>query len=229
MSSKEETKSEEEETHEETKQEEKPDEQAEPESLFTVSSVQSKLRPYTNIYENIQSMLFWRRPIPMIILLVITELILIFIYQSNLGFFSVLSVLITLRYIVELVYHKFGEQISQVLFKEIDRGNANEPNKIYPLEPFCKLFVGISNRLYLFVMKLFKDRTPNGLLYSTTIYFILFIIFWFCGTFSIMFILIHLILLGPGILMHPKVYPYSQKYLKYILDFAENNEKIKSD
>lgn len=192
-----------------------------PEPPFTTPKVEAALAPYTRIYENVQGMLLWRRPLPMVLLLLVTELVFAFVYLSDLGFFSVLSIAVTFRYIAELIYHNFGSQISSALFPDKPKGRPDEPNRIRELRPFCRLFAGIANRAYSYAHRLFTDFSTDGLLHSTLVYLVLFVVFHLCGTFAVVFVLVHILLLAPGALLHPRAYPHTAPLVERIANLAE--------
>lgn len=174
------------------------------------------LQPYEEYVFRIEGMLFWRRVIPMVIFLAIVELTFIFVKCSNLTFFSVLTMILTFRVIIELIYIKFGSLISEKLFPPIDPGREDESNHIYPLLPICQRSSYLASFVYIKVQNAknaLKDANNTMAKYIALAAFVAaFLFFWIAGSFWPTFILVNLIILAPGIVMHPKVFPYCQPY-----------------
>ena len=171
------------------------------------------IEPYSEWFFRLESMLFWRRPIPMAILLVIVEFTFIFIRCGHLSFLSVLSMIFAFRYIIELLYRKFGDKISAVLFQPIDLGKEGESNRIYPILPFCQRASYLCSVIYNKIVEFKKFiKTTKGQFVPLILSAVGFFVFWVIGTFWPTFFLVNLILLAPGILMHPQVFPYSEPY-----------------
>ncbi|KAH0806707.1 uncharacterized protein GO595_000558 [Histomonas meleagridis] len=190
-----------------------------------MQDIKKSLEPYTSIYENIQGMLFWRRPIPMLIFLIIVELVFLFTGTGELGFLSVLSMIITFRYIIEIIYHLFGDFITEKLFPPIDKGAEGDPNRIYPLEPFCEIIASVASFGYSAVNRLLFDSTPQGILLAIAVFLFMFIFFWVCGTFNTILVITHLLILAPGILFHPKFYQYTRGFLENLHKFICGTHK----
>ena len=175
------------------------------------------LEPHEQLCFKIEGMLLWQFPIPMAITLAIVELIFIFVGVNHLGFLSVLSMLIAFRTIGELLYKKFGDLVSRTFFPaNIQPSNEGESNRIYPLLPFCQRASYLCSVIYIKVndaKQALADASNKTAKYiALGVAIASFFFFWVAGSFWPTFILVNLILLLPGIVMHPKVFPYSQPY-----------------
>jgi hypothetical protein len=176
------------------------------------------LTPYTNLYEIIQSLLFWRRPIPFAVILVIIEIALWSV--RHLSFLAFVSLALAFYYVGRIVFLKCESVIAK-LFPPINNGQPSESNRIYPLLPFCQRLSHISSTVADLVETAHKDAMAGSGRASIKVTAFLatnFILFAFTGTFWPIFIAVNLILLAPGIVMHPKVFPYTEPY---ILKFAK--------
>ncbi|OHS95217.1 hypothetical protein TRFO_02178 [Tritrichomonas foetus] len=180
------------------------------------------IEPYSEWFFRLEGMLFWRRPIPMAILLVIVELTFIFVRASDLGLFSVLSMIIAFRYIIELLYKRFGDLITQFLFQPIDEGKEGETNRIYPILPFCQRGSYLCSVIYIKIQdfkKALKENSAKAKMIALGASIGAFFFFWVCGTFWPVCIFVNLVLLAPGIVMHPQVFPHVEPF---ILKFASS-------
>jgi hypothetical protein len=184
------------------------------------SYFEEALTPYTNVYEAIQSLLFWRRPIHFAVILVLVELAFFFVSITNLSFLAFSSLALAFYYVGRAVAVKFGSTIAR-LFPPIDKGKPTESNRIYPLLPFCQRFSHISSTFADFIERLHKGAIAGSrvdLIKAVALLGAAFLLFAFAGTFWPIFVVLHLVLLLPGVIMHPKVFPYAEPY---ILKFAE--------
>jgi hypothetical protein len=180
-----------------------------------------RLTPYTDFYETVQGMLFWRRPIPMGITLVLVEVIACFLYSNETGFLGAFAILASAYVLGRFLRVAFGDQVRDALFPPIDKGQPGESNRIYPLLPFCQRISHISSTVVDKIVSVHEGNQAGSvasLTLTTLTFFGLFAISWLLGTFAIVLILVHLVLLAPGAVMHPKVFPYAEPY---ILKFAE--------
>ncbi|OHT07062.1 hypothetical protein TRFO_24714 [Tritrichomonas foetus] len=178
------------------------------------------LQAYEQYVFNLEGMLFWRRPIPMVILLVLVESFFIFVKCSNLSTFAVVFLLIALRYLAEIVYKQFGATLGPILFPPIDEGKPEETNRIYPLLPMCQRGSYLCSVIYNKIKEIkaaLSQPTTKTTLYAAGVASAGFLFFWVVGTFWFNFVLVNLVLLAPGIVMHPQVFPYCEPY---ILKFA---------
>ena len=178
------------------------------------------LTPYTVQYENLQAMLFWRRPLQMAILLCLVELCFCFVYTFDLGLLSVLAFAAMFYHVWQLFRNQIVGLVSASFRSEYDRGQEDESNHIYPLLPFCQRFSHLSSTIVDAWEKHVKKNASgeaSELIKSIIVCAALALLFAVTGTFWFLFVIVHLFLLAPGIIMHPKAFPYTQPY---ILKFA---------
>jgi hypothetical protein len=94
-------------------------------------------------------------------------------------------------------------------------------NRIYPLLPFCQRFSHISSTVVDKLVELngsIKSGSLSSLILTTSVFVVLFLLTVLTGSFWVIWTIVHIILLLPGIIMHPVVFPYAEPY---ILKFAE--------
>jgi hypothetical protein len=181
-----------------------------------------KLRPYEEVYKNVQSILFYRRPIHFGVLLAIIELFFLFVGSKDLGILAVLSLVLAIYYIGRIVVAIVGaDVIAARVFGPFDEGNAPTSNRIYPLLPFCQRISHISSTIGDAMEDVCKANCAgsiSSLAISAVVSSVLYLVFSTVGSFWPAFVLVHLVVLAPGIVMHPKVFPYTEPY---ILKFAK--------
>jgi hypothetical protein len=180
-----------------------------------------KLGPYEGAYRVIQGMLFYRRPIPFAVAVIAVELLLFTISALDLGLFAVVSLAIALVAAGRLVFDHFGGAIVARAFPPIDEGAPPVSNRIYPLLPFCQRFSHISSTVVDALERAYdanRAGSVKALAATTAVFGALFVFFNAVGTFWPVFVIVQLALFAPGIVMHPKVFPYAEPY---ILKFAK--------
>jgi hypothetical protein len=180
-----------------------------------------KLTPYENVYKIVQGILFFRRPIPFAAIVLIVEVILFTVGSLDLGFLSVVSLGIALFNAGKIISLFFGETISAALSAPIDEGEPPVSNRIYPLLPFCQRFSHISSTVVDALEKVCdanKAGSVSSLALTTGVFRALFMFFAAVGSFWPIFVIIQIVLFAPGVVMHPKVFPYAEPY---ILKFAK--------
>jgi hypothetical protein len=181
----------------------------------------TKLNPYTEVYKNIQGILFYRRPLAFVAVIFVVETLFYMIGSSELSFLSVASLFLALYYALQLAYFKFGGAFVKTCFPPIQEGSPPESNRIYPLLPFCQRLSHISSTIVDAledVCNANKAGSVKSLIGTSGVFALLFLFFAVVGTFWPIFVIVHLVLLAPGIVMHPKVFPYTEPY---ILKFAK--------
>jgi hypothetical protein len=188
---------------------------------FSPSFYMDVLGPYEAVYKTIQGILFYRRPIAFAITISVVELLFAFVYNYDLGFLSLLMLSLSLYCVVPLVFKFTGYGIIARAFPPIDEGQPHESNRIYPLLPFCQRLSHISSTIVDALVRTHeanKAGSIQSLFVSSSVFGGLFVFFALCGSFWPVFVIVNIVLLAPGIILYPTVFPYTQPY---ILKFAE--------
>jgi hypothetical protein len=180
-----------------------------------------KLTPYENVYKIVQGILFYRRLVPFVVISVSIEFLLFLVWSLDLGLLSVVSLGVALFTGGKLVFLTFGETIIATAFPAIDEGAPTVSNRIYPLLPFCQRFSHISSTIVDALEKVCeanKAGSVTSLAITTAVFSALFLFFNMVGSFWPIFVIVQIVLFAPGVVMHPKVFPYAEPY---ILKFAK--------
>lgn len=173
----------------------------------TEAGAKAFVEKHSQAVENIQAMLMFRRPVPMAILLIIVELMIAFIGKADLGFLPVLTMFITFYLSGKIIVPKFQKAILEQLFPElIDKGAANAPNRIRSNEEVAGLIWTVASKVKEYKAKKI-EYTPVNIAILLGISTLCFIISNILTTLGVFAIVIHVVLLAPGILLHPAVYP----------------------
>ncbi|OHT15778.1 hypothetical protein TRFO_13765 [Tritrichomonas foetus] len=171
---------------------------------------------------SIQKIVLWRCPKALISTLLIVEFIFFSIYQMNLDFISTFLFLIIIFYAFRFVWHVIGSSVGPTLFPEIPEEDESVPNRIRPLNDLKKLVSVIQNKidaLCKWLHEYLNNPTVSKhiIFFGTT--FLLFVSFTIIGSFWFCFIVVHAVLLGPGIYFNPAV-------MKFV---NEQKAKIKTE
>jgi hypothetical protein len=175
------------------------------------------LTPHTNAYENVQSVLFWRRPVHFCVLLTIVEFGFIYVSHLRLGVLSLTCLAVAAFYVLHSVYVHISDGLAATIFRPLNEDAPGQSNRIYPLLPFCQrvshIVSTVADRLAGVCQRNDHGSTAS-LLISATVNACFFVIFQVVGTFWFLFGLVHIVLLLPGVVMHPKVFQYTQPFIQ---------------
>lgn len=170
--------------------------------------VQNFVEMHADAVINFQSMIFFHRPIPMAILIIAIDLLLFYIGKANLGFLPVLTLLVTFYLSGKIIIQKYGDQIRAQLFPPIDLAiPTNEPNHICSNDEVASFIWKISQKIQECRNKKI-EYTPANIAILLGISTTIFIITNVLTTLGVFAIVIHVLLLGPGIIFNPAVYPH---------------------
>lgn len=184
---------------------------------FNPDKVYAQFEPYGAQVDNLQAMLFFRRPIPFAVTFVLANILFCVIYLLHLNIFSFCLLCQFLYYAFWLIYNNFASLIGTFLFPELkpeERGTEEESNHIYPL----RFLTDRGSYCAYYFVTLFEGRinakTLTDSLINAGISFILFLLFLIINPIVLAWILFDLIICLPGVLFHPKVNPTVKPYLQ---------------
>lgn len=177
--------------------------------------------------ENIQAMLFWKRPIPMILLIVFIVLIALFIGKYDLGFLEVATLFTTLYIALKIIVPAYSDILVSYLFPQLqNKGTAEELNRIYSLDEIKHGYSVFYKHVGYLMKKDKKEQKKKNLFVSLGISSCAMIVFYFIGTFAPIIIIIHLVILLPGILLHPKVSKHVVPLYHKVVDYFHKKAKV---
>lgn len=190
---------------------------------FNPDHVYQVFLPYNKLIDQIQAVLLWRLPIPLIIALLIINIFFFFAHYLEIGALSVFLFFVFLYHTILFISEKFGTTIASFLFPNFnpeEYRNESVSNHIYPLRDITDYFSFLIFKLVTFYEKIFYTKTSlfDALIYSG-VAFILFLIFYLIDSFWIIFCLTNLIILLPGFIFHPVINPYIKPYLVKLNNF----------
>ena len=171
--------------------------------------LEQSLKPWENVVDQIQAMIFWRNPIPMLLLLGSVNLLFFAVYKMQLSLFPTVFLLLFLKTAFELVYIYFGAFIAAALFPKIEN-RFDGVYVIYPLEDVCRVLVFFTSRGAALFGKLQPKgpTTATAAKNSVALLAALLVVFYFTGAFWLNVVLVNGLLLLPAVAMHRLIRPF---------------------
>lgn len=181
-----------------------------PASCWTdAGALEMKLKPYERIFDRLQSMLFWKSPFAMVMLLLMVNIVFFIIYKLQLTFVPTVLLLMSLKVFGELLSDQIKSMVMPVLFKEMDTKDDGL-YAIYSVREISELIVFFTSRL----IKAFNmlNTAGSAQLSSVSVPLVscvaLFVLFLFTGTLALNWWLVNILLITPAVAMHPSVKPF---------------------
>ena len=155
----------------------------------------------------IQEIILWKRPKTLIILILLINLIFDIIYFTKLTTIATIIFLILLSFFLRILWKFFSNQISNFLFPEIIYENDPEsPNRIRSMKELQLIYLKF-HKFFFNIFQWLRNYIQNPNKLNTFIFLsimsLIFILFLKIGTYYILWILIHLILILPGFINSP--------------------------
>lgn len=177
------------------------------------------LKPYESIIDHIQELLLWKRPLQFGLLTFFAESFLIIVYIADMGFFQFVFFILMIYFTIYIISVKYSNNFA--FFPPIeDRGNEDDPNRIYSLEELSSLISIFGSRLHTFFLgckQKAEDPTIFGQIVWIFFLFCFFVILVIVKSFPILFLTVHSILYLPGIIFHPLIYPIVLPWLQRLM------------
>jgi len=155
-----------------------------------------------------QEVIFWRRPIVLILIGAIVEAVFWGIKKMELTTFSTILFMIFLYHVTKLIWHFFAGAIRSFLFKELPELGIDEPNRTRSLSEVRRNLAHVKAKkmqIQEWLVNYMAEPTlVNTLLFVGTS-FLLFSVFSYFGTYKILCVLVHAILIVPGLIVNPTV------------------------
>lgn len=178
------------------------------------------LGPYEYFVQQLQGILFFHRPIHFTVLAASTNLLMVLIYKTKIGFFSTTVLIFSLYILSCIIWQRHKEFFVTYVFTQLPEIKSDLPNRIYSLEDISFTLSIVLSRIHCFILGCrVKALDPSIISKLLWISFLVpfFFVFRIARTFYIMCFSINCALFLPGILLHPKVFVYSSTYLQQIM------------
>ena len=186
------------------------------------------LTPHKRIIDQIQAFLLWRWPIQSVIFLLYFNAWAFITYLLDLSFINILIIILTTVVFLAIVHEK-KNVLTSFIFPPIpvDK-DLDQPNRIYSLPEIAVVISTIGSRLYCFMQSCFQKATDIsflGQLSWIAILSCMFVFFKIVRTFWICLFIINSILIVPGILFRPSIYPRIKDNLQWMMMVISPKEK----
>ena len=189
--------------------------------LSNPDELKAKLHEKENIVLGLQGILLFRLIPQFIIIFVLINLVFIICGVLDLTFLAVATLLAIIYTLGKVVYGIAGEKIIAFFFpSEFDKGTQDQSNHVRSVDDVADLISGCPC-LQKCPLKCEQGGFPIKRL---IVLGVLFLIFCITGTFWLNVIVVNLILILPGVLLHPAVYPYTLKAKEAILPAKQKTE-----
>ena len=160
--------------------------------------VKKTFLPYIDYLNQIQEILFWERPLTFIFILIIFNFLILYSYFKDMGFFGFITLLITLFYLISILFNRFGNFLTKLLFP---------PNKIviklYSFDEISEIITLIFFNFLIFLDFIFGTEYEIGLFkigYIAFVWGLLTLFFNYFGSFWILLIILNILIVLPGFL-----------------------------
>ncbi|EAY02746.1 hypothetical protein TVAG_466060 [Trichomonas vaginalis G3] len=178
------------------------------------------LTPYKETIDKLQAFFLWRRPIQLILVLLYINFWAIIIYLLNLSFINI-SIIITVSFVYIMMIHERHGVVSNIFFPPVPVDyDSTASNRIYPLENIAHIISIFVSRFYSFYNSCFtklSDLSFVGQLSWISILVCMFIFFKIVRTFWIVMFFIDGLLILPGFLFNPAIYPSISDNMQWVL------------
>ncbi|KAH0785470.1 hypothetical protein GPJ56_010605 [Histomonas meleagridis] len=194
---------------------------------FKPENIQTTLEKNEKLVHEVQAMIMFKRPIPFAILLVFVNLCFCLYRVLDLNFYA----FVTLVAIIRLLFKIFGCTIKSIVLKtffggEIPKGDgSNRIRSIEEVKFFLNKVLAPLFNLQKIIKKLASDDSVTGLLIYAGILFFAFVLTAAIDFFWPVVILVNLLLILPGVLLHPLVLEQIQKIKGKAAQQAPKEEK----
>jgi hypothetical protein len=169
--------------------------------------LKAKLSEKSRYVRGIQGILFFRLIPQLAVLFVLVNLLFLFIGYFNLGFLSVAVLFLLLATIGKIIMEKFGKLIIDFFFpEEFNAGTPEESNRVRSIDEVANFLGNLPIAKGCPV-----QRAPP--MKRIILFSVLFIVFYITTTFWFNFVVFNLLLILPGVLLHPAVNPHIVKIL----------------
>jgi hypothetical protein len=154
-----------------------------------------------------QEILLWHRPVVFIIILVAVESVFLVVSGLEFGALPTFFLLASLYFALQIVWVFAGSTIEAIFFQELPAGDPTALNRVRPIEEvqeICCRYSGQLRTVREWLEHYLIDPSVSDHLLFFGAAFVAFVIVTVLGTLWTVFIVVHSILILPGVLTNAK-------------------------
>jgi hypothetical protein len=174
--------------------------------------------------QKIQEIILWRNPVALALTFIIVECIFVFIATTNLGFFPTILFLHIIHNIFRFVSRLAGPVLNILLFRAKYNDLPDQPNRIRTFDEVSALVHQYHEHGRDALQWLRDYRASPSLekhfFFFATIFFF-FVIATALGTFWLVFLVIHALLIIPGAVCNPRIRDFAEKKIRHFREAAQ--------
>jgi hypothetical protein len=174
--------------------------------------------------QKIQEIILWRRPLAVVVTFAIAESMFFFVSVTDLSFLATVLFLHIVHILFRLVYSLAGRFIESVLFRAKYDDPPDLPNRIRSFDEVQALVHTAHEKGRAFVAWLRDYRAQPTIekhaLFFAPLFF-LFVVSTVLGTFWVVFLIVHAVLIVPGVALNPTVRRLVAKKVAQFRDTAQ--------
>jgi hypothetical protein len=173
----------------------------------------------------IQEIILWRNPVAVALTFTFVEFIFFFIATTNLGFFPTILFLHILHNVFRFISRLAGTVLDVLLFRANYNDLPDQPNRIRTFDEVNTLIHKCHEHGRDALQWLSEYRTNPTLekhffFFSTLFFF--FVIATALGTFWLVFLIVHAVLIIPGAVFNPRIRDFAEKKIRTFREAAQN-------
>ncbi|OHT07364.1 hypothetical protein TRFO_24448 [Tritrichomonas foetus] len=161
---------------------------------------------------HLQEIIYWRRPIPSLVVLLLTNFFFFVIYKLNTGCVATAILLCALHGGLKVVMDKFGDKINGFLFSPpLEKDSENRTDRIRSVEEVTA-FVKTYHNYVKFAIDWLNDYLKHQTIKSHVIFFgsafAAFFVTTLFGTWGLCFVLTNAFLTVPALLLNTELHAF---------------------
>lgn len=163
-----------------------------------------------------QEIIFWRRPLKSLAVLVCIDLLFFLFYVLNTGFFATVILLFALPFLFSFIYRKFQQPISNFLFTPAIDANPSRKDRIRSLDE-VKAFAGQYHNYVRQGIQWIENYRQTQTLNSHLIFFgasfVSFFVTTLFGTWLLCFLVVNAIMIVPAAFLQEDLHAFIRSKL----------------
>lgn len=183
--------------------------------------IAAMLAPYEYAIQQAEAMLLLRRPKEFMDIVLAIQSVLVALYLFSSGLLSDACVIFCLAVLCVIVFKHNRELFMTGIFRPLDDfGRPDEPNRIYTIDEIARFISVIGSRVHCFFLgcrQKATDKTVVGQLLWLSFLSCCFVAASILKTRVVLYFLVNVVLILPGIVFHPAVYPKISSFLTTLM------------